>query len=157
MPATALRRFRTTLAHSHGQTWNAADPARPLGVSESTARRYLDLLTDAFMARQPQPWHANLRKRQVKAPKAHVRDSDLLHQLLGIDTAKALMSHPKFGASWEVFAIEQVLVSDRPGGVPLRRESPVERRLVVEHARGAAVDDSRRCAGGRAAIPRRRS
>ena len=112
VPATALRRFWTILAHYHGQTWNAADPARTLGVSESTVRRYLDLLTDAFMVRQLQPWHANLRKRQVKAPKVYVRDSGLLHQLLGIDTAKALMSHPKLGASWEGFAIEQALVAE---------------------------------------------
>jgi len=112
VPATALRRFWTILAHYHGQTWNAADPARTLGVSESTVRRYLDLLTDAFMVRQLQPWHANLRKRQVKAPKVYVRDSGLLHQLLGIDTAKALMNHPKLGASWEGFAIEQVLVAE---------------------------------------------
>jgi predicted AAA+ superfamily ATPase len=112
VPATALRRFWTILAHYHGQTWNAADPARTLGVSESTVRRYLDLLTDAFMVRQLQPWHADLRKRQVKAPKVYVRDSGLLHQLLGIDTAKALMSHPKLGASWEGFAIEQVLVAE---------------------------------------------
>jgi len=112
VPASALRRFWTILAHYHGQTWNAADPARTLGVSESTVRRYLDLLTDAFMVRQLQPWHANLRKRQVKAPKVYVRDSGLLHQLLRIDTAKALMSHPKLGASWEGFAIEQVLVAE---------------------------------------------
>ncbi|MCX6372661.1 MAG: ATP-binding protein [Actinobacteria bacterium] len=112
VPATALRRFWTIVAHYHGHTWNAADPARTLGVSDSTVRRYLDLLTDAFMVRQLQPWHANLRKRQVKAPKVYVRDSGLLHQLLGIDTAKALMSHPKLGASWEGFAIEQVLVAE---------------------------------------------
>jgi uncharacterized protein len=112
VPATALRRFWTILAHYHGQTWSAADPARTLGVSEPTVRRYLDLLTDAFMVRQLQPWHANLRKRQVKAPKVYVRDSGLLHQLLGIDTAKALVSHPKLGASWEGFVIEQVLVAE---------------------------------------------
>ena len=112
VPATALRRFWTIVAHYHGQTWNAADPARTLGVSEPTARRYLDLLTDAFMVRQLQPWHANLRKRQVKSPKVYVRDSGLLHQLLGIDTAKALVSHPKLGASWEGFVIEQVLVAE---------------------------------------------
>jgi uncharacterized protein len=112
VPATALRRFWTILAHYHGQTWSAADPARTLGVSEPTVRRYLDLLTDAFMVRQLQPWHANLRKRQVKSPKVYVRDSGLLHQLLGIDTAKALVSHPKLGASWEGFVIEQVLVAE---------------------------------------------
>ena len=112
VPATALRRFWTILAHYHGQTWNGADAARTLGVSEATVRRYLDLLTDAFMVRQLQPWHANLRKRQVKSPKVYVRDSGLLHQLLGIDTAKALVGHPKLGASWEGFVIEQVLVAE---------------------------------------------
>lgn len=112
VPAVALRRFWTMVAHYHGQTWNAADPARALGVSESTTRRYLDLLTDAFMLRQLPPWHANLRKRQVKAPKVYIRDSGLLHQLLGIDTARALISHPKLGASWEGFVIEQVLARE---------------------------------------------
>ncbi|MCC7182328.1 MAG: hypothetical protein IOMNBAOH_02529 [Rhodocyclaceae bacterium] len=109
--ATALRRFWTMLAHYHGQTWNAAEPARALGVSEPTTRHYLDLLTDALMVRQLPPWHANLGKRQVKAPKVYVRDSGLLHQLLGIDGERALLSHPKVGASWEGFAIEQVLAT----------------------------------------------
>lgn len=112
VPSAALQRFWTMVAHYHGQTWNAADPARALGVSEPTTRRYLDLLTDAFMVRQLPPWHANLRKRQVKAPKIYVRDSGLLHQLLGIGTMKALMMHPKLGASWEGFVIEQVLASE---------------------------------------------
>ena len=111
VPAVALRRFWTMLAHYHGQTWNAAEPARVLGVSESTTRRHLDLLTDAFMIRQLQPYHVNIRKRQVKAPKVYVRDSGLLHQLLGIDTPKTLMTHPKVGASWEGFVIEQVLMA----------------------------------------------
>lgn len=109
VPAIALQRFWTMLAHYHGQTWNAAEPARALGVSESTTRRYLDLLTDALMVRQLQPWHANLGKRQVKSPKIYVRDSGLLHQLLGIESEKALLSHPKCGASWEGFVIEQAL------------------------------------------------
>ncbi|MEX2492877.1 MAG: ATP-binding protein [Nitrospirales bacterium] len=112
VPATALQRFWTMLAHYHGQVWNAAEPARALGVSESTTRRYLDLLTDALMIRQLQPWHANLGKRQVKAPKVYVRDTGLLHHLLGIDTAKALVSHPKLGASWEGFVIEQILLME---------------------------------------------
>jgi predicted AAA+ superfamily ATPase len=109
VPTMALQRFWTMLAHYHGQTWNAAEPARALGVSEPTTRRHLDLLTDAFMIRQLQPWHANVRKRQVKAPKIYVRDTGLLHQLLGITTAKGLLSHPKLGASWEGFVIEQIL------------------------------------------------
>jgi len=112
VPAVTLRRFWTMLAHYHGQTWNAAEPARALGVSETTVRRYLDLLTDALMVRQLQPWHANLAKRQVKSPKIYVRDSGLLHQLLGIDSEKALLSHPKIGASWEGFVIEQLLASE---------------------------------------------
>ena len=112
VPATALRRFWTMLAHYHGQVWNAADPARALGVSEPTVRRHLDLLTDAFMLRQLQPFHANIRKRQIKAPKVYVRDSGLLHQLLGIETTAGLMNHPKLGASWEGFIIEQILAAE---------------------------------------------
>lgn len=110
--ATALHRFWSMVSHYHGQVWNSAEPARALGVSESTARRYLDLLTDAFMLRQLQPFHANLRKRQVKSPKIYVRDSGLLHQLLGIDSMKSLYSHPKIGASWEGFIIENVLMRE---------------------------------------------
>ncbi|MDW7773155.1 MAG: ATP-binding protein [Desulfobulbaceae bacterium] len=112
VPAVALHRFWSMLAHYHGQTWNAAEPARALGVNVSTTRRHLDLLTDAFMIRQLQPYHANLRKRQVKAPKIYVRDSGLLHQLLGIDTLKDLLTHPKVGASWEGFVIEQILMTE---------------------------------------------
>lgn len=107
--ATALQRFWTMVAHYHGQIWNSAEPARALGVSESTIRRYLDLLTDALMIRQVQPYHANLKKRQIKSPKIYVCDSGLLHQLLGIDSMKNLFSHPKLGASWEGFVVEQVL------------------------------------------------
>ena len=110
--AIALRRFWTMVAHYHGQTWKATDPARALDVSESTTRRYLDLLTDSFMVRQLQPFHANLRKRQVKAPKVYVRDSGLLHQLLGIGSMQELLAHPKAGASWEGFAVEQVLATE---------------------------------------------
>ena len=113
-PAAALHRFWTMLAHCHGQIWNAAQPARALGVSPLTARRYLDRLVDAFMIRQLPPCHANIRKRQVKAPKIYVRDSGLLHQLLGIGSEKGLLSHPKLGASWEGFVIEQVLTLLQP-------------------------------------------
>lgn len=111
-PAVALRRFWTMLAHYHGQTWKATDPARALDVSEPTTRRYLDLLTDSYMVRQLQPFHANLRKRQVKAPKVYVRDSGLLHQLLGIASMQGLLTHPKAGASWEGFTVEQVLATE---------------------------------------------
>jgi predicted AAA+ superfamily ATPase len=112
VPAVALLRFWTMVAHFHGQIWNAAEPARALGLSPSTMRRYLDLLSDALVLRQLQPWHANLGKRQVKSPKVYVRDSGLLHQLLGLETEKALVSHPKLGASWEGFVIEQVLAGE---------------------------------------------
>ena len=112
--ATALQRFWTMLAHYHGQTWNGAEFARALGVSESTVRRYLDLLSDAFMVRQLQPWYANIRKRQVKSPKVYIRDSGLLHQLLGINTERELLTHPKIGASWEGYVIEEVLALERP-------------------------------------------
>lgn len=102
------------LAHYHGQVWNAAEPARSLGVNESTVRRYLDLLTQAYLIRQVQPWFVNLGKRQVKAPKIYFRDSGLLHTLLGIADAAALARHPKSGASWEGFALDQVLRIARP-------------------------------------------
>lgn len=111
VPAVTLRRFWTMLAHYHGQIWNAAEPARAMGVSEPSIRRYLDVLTDALMVRQLQPWHANLKKRQVRSPKVYVRDSGLLHALHGLDSVKALLEHPKVGASWESFAIEQVLMT----------------------------------------------
>jgi len=109
VPATALRRLWTVVAHYHGQTWNASDAARVLDVSQPTIRRYLDLLTDAHMIRQLQPYYANLSKRQVKSPKVYVRDSGILHRLLGINTPKNLLEHPKVGASWEGYAIEQII------------------------------------------------
>jgi predicted AAA+ superfamily ATPase len=109
IPATALLRFWTMLAHYHGEIWKAANPARSMGVTEPTVRRYLDLLTDLFMVRQLQPWHENLRKRQVKAPKIYLRDSGILHSLLGIRSMTDLLGHPKCGASWEGYAIEETL------------------------------------------------
>jgi len=112
--APALLRFWTMLAHYHGQIWNAAEPARSLGLSEPTVRRYLDLLTGLFMVRQLQPWHENLKKRQVKAPKVYVRDSGLLHQLLGMRTDADLLAHPKCGASWEGYAIEETIKIVQP-------------------------------------------
>lgn len=113
-PAIALLRFWTMLAHYHGQIWNAAEPARSLGVSEPTVRRYLDLLSGMFMIRQFPPWHANLKKRQVKAPKIYFRDTGLLHQLLGIRSEQDLLSHPKCGASWEGYVIEETLRALEP-------------------------------------------
>lgn len=105
----AMLRFWAMLAHWHGQVWNAADPARALGVNESTVRRYLDHLTQMYLVRQLQPWHENLAKRQVKAPKVYIRDSGLLHEHLGIADPGALPLHARSGASWEGFVIEQIL------------------------------------------------
>ena len=113
-PATALLRFWTMLAHYHGQMWNAADPARSLCVSEPTVRRYLDILSGVFMVRQLLPWHANLKKRQVKAPKIYFRDTGLLHYLLGIRSEKDLLGHPKSGASWEGYVIEETIKAIEP-------------------------------------------
>ena len=115
IPALALRRFWNMLAHYHGQIWNAAELARALAVNESTVRRYLDLLTGVFMIRQLPPWFENLGKRQVKAPKIYVRDSGLLHALLGITSQRDLEHHPKVGASWEGYAVEEILKAMRPG------------------------------------------
>jgi predicted AAA+ superfamily ATPase len=109
IPAEALRRFWTMVAHYHAQIWNGAELARSFGVSETTVRNYLDLLTGTFLLRQLPPWFENLGKRQYKAPKVYVRDSGLLHRLLGIGAHYALLGHPKLGASWEGFALEQVL------------------------------------------------
>ncbi len=106
---TALTRFWAMVAHYHGGIWSSADPARSLGVSEPTVRKYLDLLTDVFLVRQLQPWFENLGKRQVRSPKVYVRDTGLLHALLGLRTYEDLLNHPKCGASWEGFAIEEVL------------------------------------------------
>ena len=108
-PAAAMRRFWTMLAHWHGQTWNAAELGRAMSATDKTVRRYLDLLTGTFMVRQLQPWFENVAKRQVKAPKVYLRDSGLLHTLLDIPDEAALFAHPRVGASWEGFVVEQVL------------------------------------------------
>ena len=114
IPAVALRRFWNMVAHYHGQIWNAAELARALAVNEATVRRYLDLMTGVFMVRQLPPWHENLGKRQVKMPKVYVRDTGLLHALLGISNQRDLEHHPKVGASWEGYAIEEILKALRP-------------------------------------------
>lgn len=114
IPSISLFRFWSLLAHYHGQVWNAAEAARTLNVSESTARRYVDLLQDLFMVRLLQPWYANLGKRQVKSPKIYIRDTGLLHVLLGIRSEQDLLLHPRSGASWEGFVIEEVIKATAP-------------------------------------------
>jgi len=114
IPAVSLRRFWTMVAHYHGQIWNVAELARAMAVGETTVRRYLDLMTGVFMVRQLPPWFENLGKRQVKAPKVYVRDTGLLHALLGIANRRDLEYHPKVGASWEGYAVEEVIKSFRP-------------------------------------------
>jgi predicted AAA+ superfamily ATPase len=115
VPAVTLQRFWAMLAHFYGQLWNGAELGRSLGVNQTTCRRYLDLLAGVFMVRLLQPCHANSLKRQVKAPKIYFRDSGLLHQLLQIPSHDALLRHPRLGASWEGFVIEQLLATWRPG------------------------------------------
>jgi predicted AAA+ superfamily ATPase len=114
LPAQGFFRFWSLLAHYHGQLWNGAEPARALGISESTVRRYLDVMEGTFLIRTLPAWHANLGKRQVRAPKLYFRDTGLLHQLLGIKTALDLDTHPKGGASWEGYAIEEALAALEP-------------------------------------------
>jgi uncharacterized protein len=114
IPAAAMRRFWTMLAHYHGQTWNGSELARSMGLSDKTVRSYLDILTGTYMVRQLQPWHENLGKRQVKSPKIYFRDSGILHSLLVIPDLNSLQAHPRVGASWEGFVIEQVLDTLQP-------------------------------------------
>ena len=114
IPPAAMRRFWTMLAHYHGQTWNASDLGRSLDLSDKTVRSYLDILTGTFMVRQLQPWYENLGKRQIKAPKIYLRDSGLLHALLNLPDFQTLHGYPRVGASWEGFAIEQLLQIMKP-------------------------------------------
>ena len=109
IPSTTLRRFWTMLAHWHGQLWNGAEFGRAFGVAHTTVRRYLDLLTSVFGVRQLQPWYENISKRQVRSPKVYIGDSGVLHALLGLTTREDIVSHPKVGASWEGFAIEEII------------------------------------------------
>jgi uncharacterized protein len=114
IPPAAMRRFWTMLSHYHGQYWNASELARSMGLSDKTVRSYLDILTGAYMIRQLQPWYENIGKRQVKAPKIYFRDSGLLHSLLVLPDLHSLHGHPRVGASWEGFALEQALQTIRP-------------------------------------------
>ncbi len=109
IPAAALRRFWIMLFHYHGQIFNASEIGRSLSISDATARHYLDILSGTLMIRQLQPWHYNTRKRLVKRPKMYFRDSGIFHTLLALKDYEHVATHPKLGASWEGFALEQVL------------------------------------------------
>ena len=108
IPSPTLSRFWTMLAHWHGQIWNGAEFGRAFGVAHTTVRRYLDLLTSVFVVRQLQPWFENISKRQVRSPKVYIADSGILHALLGLTSRTDVVSHPKVGASWEGFVIQQI-------------------------------------------------
>jgi uncharacterized protein len=109
LSAVTMRRFWTMLAHYHGQTWNGSELGRALGASDKTVARWLDILEGTYMAFRLLPWHTNLGKRQVKAPKVYVADSGILHTLLGVQGMDSLLAHPKCGASWEGYMIREVL------------------------------------------------
>lgn len=109
VPSETLRRFWLMLAHYHGQVFHGADMAKSMGIDGHTVRHYLDLLAGTFMIRRLSPWHENLGKRQIKSPKIFFRDSGLYHTLLGITGEEDLLHHPKLGASWEGFAVEEII------------------------------------------------
>lgn len=110
-PAATLRRFWTMLAHWHGQVFNASEFGRAFGVADTTIRRYLEALEATFVVRSLRPFHANISKRQLKAPKVYVADSGLAHALLDIASQRDLDRHPKLGASWEGFLLENVVLA----------------------------------------------
>lgn len=111
IPAKSLGRFWAMLAHYHGQVFNASEIGRSLGISDHAAQRYLDLLSGTFMIRQIKPWFYNTKKRIIKRPKIYFRDTGILHALLSLEERKDVLSHPKLGASWEGFALEEVIRS----------------------------------------------
>ncbi len=109
VPAPTLRRFWRMIAHFQGKIWNSAEFARALNTKENTAKHYLDILTGSFMLRQLPPWFENISKRLVKSSKLYVKDTGILHTLLGLKSLDDVLSFPSFGFSWEGFAIEQVI------------------------------------------------
>jgi uncharacterized protein len=109
LPAATVERFLALVAHHHGQLWNSAEPARALGIAETTVRKYLDVLADLMLVRVLRPWHENLAKRQVRAPKVYLRDSGIAHALLGIDERRDLLRNPRVGATWEGVVIEECI------------------------------------------------
>lgn len=116
MSPAAMGRFWTMISHYHGQMWNGSEVAASLGIAPNTARHYLDALDETYMVRRLQPWHANVGKRLVKTPKIYFRDSGIFHALQGIGSPSGLLTHPKLGASWEGFALEETLHALQPDG-----------------------------------------
>ena len=139
IPAETLRRFWTMLAHSQGSLWNASMLARSLGVDGKTVMRYLDLLVDLLLVRRLPPFHVNVRKRLVKSPKVYIRDSGIVHALLGLETWDDVLGHPVAGKSWEGFVVETLIraASDRTRASFYRTATGVEIDLVLELPRGA--------------------
>lgn len=109
IPASTMRRFWQMIAHYQGQIVNFSELGRSFGANDKTIRNYLDILTETFMIRQLRPWYENIKKRQVKRPKIYFRDSGIFHSMLTVENKRSLLSHPKLGASWEGFALEQVI------------------------------------------------
>ncbi|CAM3477041.1 ATP-binding protein [Paracoccus nototheniae] len=138
IPAATLGRFWTMLAHSQGGLLNAAALAEGLGVSGQTVGRYLDLLVDLMLVRRLQPWHKNVGKRLVRSPKVFVRDSGLVHALLGLETMEDLLGHPVVGGSWEGFCLEALIAAAPTGAEPFfyRTAAGAEVDLVLRLPRG---------------------
>jgi uncharacterized protein len=138
IPATTLRRFWTMLAHAQGGLLNAAALAEGLGVSGQTIGRYLDLLVDLMLVRRLQPWHENVGKRLVKSPKVFVRDSGLVHALLGLGSLESLLGHPVVGGSWEGFCLETLIAAAPYGTEPYfyRTSAGAEIDLVLRFPTG---------------------
>lgn len=136
VPRETVGRLWGMLAHTHGTPLNKTRLAESLEVSSPTVGRYVDLLTDLLLVRRLAPWSGNISKRLVRAPKVYVRDSGILHALLGLSTLDALLSHPVAGASWEGFVLEQLITAAGPSRVPMyfRTEKGAEADLVLEHA-----------------------
>ncbi len=134
IPASRMRRFWTMLAHLHGQQVNLSEIGKSLEVSHTTTRNYLDILTDLYMVRQLQPWAGNTKKRLIKSPKIYIRDTGLLHNLLKISAFDDLLGHPVVGASWEAFAIENILarLSDKWSASYYRTSGQSEIDLILE-------------------------
>ena len=134
IPAETLRRFWTMMAHGQGGLLNAAQPARSLGVDGKTVARYLDLMVDLLLVRRLPAYHTNVNKRLVKSPKVYVRDSGVLHALLGIENREALFGHPILGASWEGFVIDNIASVLREGTLMsfYRTAAGAELDLILE-------------------------